>query len=93
VFCSSAVEFIIITMFALRQVIQKSSVIGRRNVTNSFTGPVHPFFGMLKATPAEKALENPLVPVRLFSRVECERLLGPWWTCVPFNFWLHSVNP
>lgn len=53
-------------MFALRKGIPTSwCVIGRRNVTNSFSGPVHPIFGMLKATAAEKAVQNPMIPVRL----------------------------
>ena len=37
-------------------------MVGRRSVTNAASGPVHPFFTMLKATPKEKALKNPLVP-------------------------------
>ena len=50
-------------MFALRKATTTLSMMGRRCVTNAASGTVTPWFNMLKKTPAEKALKNPLVPV------------------------------
>jgi len=58
------------TMFALRKTTTSLSMLAKRRAyTNSAAGPVTPWINMLKSTPKEKALQNPLVPVRAVKLV------------------------
>jgi hypothetical protein len=57
-------------MFALRKTTTSLSMLAKRRAyANSAAGPVTPWINMLKATPKEKALQNPLVPVRTINLV------------------------